>query len=304
MTPPVALSIAGSDSSGGAGIQADLKTFAALGVFGASAITALTAQNTRGVRGVLPVPPDFVVAQVDAVLDDLPVAAVKTGMLATADIVQAVADLAAAGRLPQLVVDPVMVASSGDRLLEPTAERRYLDALLPHAAVVTPNLREAEVLLGSPIRTLADQREAARTLGELGPGAVVVKGGHAVADQPAQAVDVLWDGTSISELRAPRIDTLNNHGTGCTFASATAAALAAGHDVRAAVSLAKDFVSRAVQGGSAWRLGGGHGPLDHFFTTAGEPRELGSGRPCTRDRGRPTPHRPPAGEGRPEAECD
>ena len=264
MTPPVALTVAGSDSSGGAGIQADLKTFAALGVFGTSAITALTAQNTRGVRGVLPVPPDFVVAQVDAVLDDLPVAAVKTGMLATAAIVQAVADLAAAGRLPRLVVDPVMVASSGDRLLEPDAERSYVEELLPHATVLTPNLREAEVLLGGSIRTLAEQRDAARALAELGPASVVVKGGHAVADEPDEAVDVLWDGGSLHELRGPRIDTPNNHGTGCTFASAIAAALAAGDGVGEAVHSGKEFVTRAVRGGAAWQLGGGHGPLDHF----------------------------------------
>lgn len=264
MTPPVALTIAGSDSSGGAGIQADLKTFSALGVFGASAITALTAQNTRGVRGVLPVTPDFVVAQVDAVLDDLPVAAVKTGMLATAEIVEAVAGLAAAGRLPWLVVDPVMVASSGARLLEADAERRYLEALLPHARVITPNLREAEVLLGAPIQTLAEQCEAARALGALGPRAVVVKGGHAVADRPDEAVDVVWDGGLVHELHGERIATRNDHGTGCTFSAAIAAALATGSDVGAAVRLAKDFVFRAVQGGAAWRLGGGHGPLDHL----------------------------------------
>ncbi|SNR79974.1 hydroxymethylpyrimidine kinase/phosphomethylpyrimidine kinase [Blastococcus mobilis] len=163
MTPPVALTIAGSDSSGGAGIQADSKTFQALGVFGATAITALTAQNTQGVRGIHPVPADFVTAQIHAVLDDLPV--VKTGMLATAEIVTAVAELAATGRLPQLVIDPVMVASSGDRLLEPLAERLYLQALLPHAAVITLNLREAEVLLGTAIDTLDDQREPASALG-------------------------------------------------------------------------------------------------------------------------------------------
>src|SRR5690349_879896 len=164
----IALTIAGSDSGGGAGIQADLKTFTAFGVFGTSAITALTAQNTEGVRGILPVPAEFVRAQIDAVLDDLPVAAVKTGMLGTCDVVRAVADLAATGRLPLLVVDPVMVASSGDRLLEPEAERLYRELLVPHAAVLTPNLREAEVLLGSPIRTLAEQRDAAGALGELG----------------------------------------------------------------------------------------------------------------------------------------
>ena len=271
MTPPVALTIAGSDSGGGAGIQADLKTFAALGVFGTSAITALTAQNTVGVRGIHPVPAGFVVEQVEAVLDDLPVRAVKTGMLGTAAVVSAVAGLAASGRLPSLVVDPVMVASSGDRLLEPQAERLYVEALVPHAAVLTPNRREAEVLLGAPIRTLADQREAARALGALGAAAVVVKGGHAVSDARGRAVDVLWDGSSLLELPAPWIDTPNNHGTGCSFAAATAAALARGSGVREAVEAAKAFVHRAVTGGAGWRLGGGHGPLDHFGWAAPHP---------------------------------
>lgn len=269
MTPAVALTIAGSDSSGGAGIQADLKAFAAFGVFGASAVTALTAQNTRGVRAVHPVPAEFVVAQVDAVLDDLTVAAVKTGMLATADIVRAVADLAAGGRLPNLVVDPVMVASNGDRLLEPQAEQLYVAALLPHASVITPNLREAEVLLGTAIRTLAEQHEAACALGARGPSVVVVKGGHAVLDSADEAVDVVWDGVSTYELRAPRVDTSNNHGTGCTFASATAAAMAQGADVQDALEQAKGYVTRAIGGGAPWQLGGGHGPLDHFGWNSG-----------------------------------
>jgi len=262
--PAVALTIAGSDSGGGAGIQADLKAFAAMGVFGTSALTALTAQNTRGVRGVHPCPSDFVVAQVEAVLDDLPVAAVKTGMLATSATVAAVAGLAAAGRLPQLVVDPVMVSSSGHRLLEEAAERSYVEQLLPHARVLTPNLLEAQVLLGASIGTLAEQRDAARALGDLGPAVVVVKGGHAVSDAGNEAVDVVWDGTDLSELRAPRVDTANNHGTGCTFASAIAAGLAGGADVGDAVRAAKAYVSRAVTGSATWRLGGGHGPLDHF----------------------------------------
>jgi hydroxymethylpyrimidine/phosphomethylpyrimidine kinase len=264
MTPPVALTIAGSDSGGGAGIQADLKTFAALGAYGACALTALTAQNTRGVQGVFAVPTDFMVAQVDAVLDDLTVAAVKTGMLATMETVAAVADLAAAGRLPNLVVDPVMVASSGDRLLPEAAVRCYVDQLLPHTYVLTPNLLEAQVLLGMPIRTLAEQRGAARALGALGPRVVIVKGGHAVADTTGEAVDVVWDGQQARELRAPRIDTRNNHGTGCTFSAAIAAGLAHGEPVTAAVEAAKAYLNRAVAGGAAWRLGSGHGPLDHF----------------------------------------
>jgi hydroxymethylpyrimidine/phosphomethylpyrimidine kinase len=268
VTPAVALTIAGSDSGGGAGIQADLKTFAALGVFGASAVTALTAQNTAGVRGVHVPPTDFLVAQVEAVLDDLDVAAVKTGMLATADIVTAVAGLAAAGRLPRLVVDPVMVASSGDRLLDPKAERCYVETLLPHAILLTPNLREAQVLLGTEIRTLAEQHAAARALGALGCAAVVVKGGHPVADAAGQAVDVVWDGTATYELRAPWVDTANNHGTGCTFSAAVTAALARGAGLRDALDTAKAYVSRSVSGGASWRLGHGHGPLDHFGWTS------------------------------------
>jgi hydroxymethylpyrimidine/phosphomethylpyrimidine kinase len=264
MTIPIALTIAGSDSGGGAGIQADLKAMAAVGTFGTSAITALTAQNTRGVRGVFAVPTEFVLAQIEAVLADLPVAAVKTGMLATADTVRAVAGLAAAGRLPQLVVDPVMVASSGDRLLEPEAERLYVVELLPHATVTTPNLREAEVLLGATISTLAEQRDAAAALGALGPSTVVVKGGHAVADTPGEAVDVVWHNGALHELRTPRVDTPNNHGSGCSFASATAALLAQGWSAEEAIQSAKHYVWRALQGGAQWSLGGGHGPLDHF----------------------------------------
>jgi len=264
MNPPVALTIAGSDSGGGAGIQADLKTFAARGVFGTSAITALTAQNTLGVRGVHEVPAAFVVAQIDAVMRDFTVAAVKTGMLATAEIVAIVGKLAAAGRLPNLVVDPVMVSSTGHTLLEPDAQRRYLDDLLPHALVVTPNRREAEVLLGTEIRTLSDQHAAADALGRLGARAVVVKGGHPVDDTGDDAVDVVWDGETTYELRRPWVDTGNNHGTGCTFAAAIAAELAKGAELHDALAVAKEYVSAAVTGGSTWRLGAGNGPLDHF----------------------------------------
>lgn len=268
MTPPVALTIAGSDSGGGAGVQADLKAFAALGVYGTSAVTALTAQNTRGVLGVHPVPAAFVLAQVEAVLGDFQVRSVKTGMLGTTEVVAAVAGLAAAGRLPRLVVDPVMVASSGDRLLERTAEQAYVQLLLPHADVLTPNLLEAQALLGSDICTLADQRDAARALGALGPRAVVVKGGHATSDAGGEAVDVVWDGSAIRELRSKWIDTANTHGTGCTFAAAVAAGLARGSAVGEAIEAAKSYVSRAVRAGSGWQLGGGHGPLDHFLWSA------------------------------------
>jgi len=192
-------------------------------VFGASTITALTAQNTVGVRRVNAVPADFVVAQVEAVLDDLPVAATKTGGLATVDVVRAVGDLASPGRLPLLVVDPVMVATSGDRLLEARAEELYRSVLFPLAVVVTPNLRESEELLRQDISTLAQQPEAARALGELGCRTIVVKGGHQISGAEHQAVDVVWDGTTTYELRTPPVTTRNNHGSGCTFASAIAA---------------------------------------------------------------------------------
>ena len=261
-TPPVALTIAGSDSGGGAGIQADLLTFAALGVHGTSAITALTAQNTVTVTGVHVPPVAFLLAQVDAVLDDLPVAAVKTGMLATEEIVRAVADLAAGGRLPQLVVDPVLVSSTGARLLDPGAERAYTDALFPQALVVTPNTREASALLGRPVATVADARDAARQLTELGPRWVVVKGGH-LADDAGDAVDVVYDaaGDEVTELRAPRIATSNDHGTGCTFGAATAAGLASGADVPRALAAAKAFVHAGLASSAGWRLGAGHGPV-------------------------------------------
>jgi hydroxymethylpyrimidine/phosphomethylpyrimidine kinase len=271
-TPPVALTIAGSDSGGGAGVQADLKTFAAHGVFGTSAITAVTAQSTRAVSGVHPVPAEFVVAQVETVLADLPVKAVKTGMLGTTEVVRAVAGLAAAGRLPHLVVDPVMVSSSGARLLEQIAESAYVDLLLPHAAVLTPNLLEAQVLLKGTISSLAQQREAARALGALGPAVVVVKGGHATSDTATEAVDVIWDGTAVQELRSPRLSTGNTHGTGCTFAAAIAAGLARGLPVAVAVPRAKAYVGRALTGGADWQLGSGHGPLDHLLWGESPPR--------------------------------
>jgi hydroxymethylpyrimidine/phosphomethylpyrimidine kinase len=264
-TPPVALTIAGSDSSGGAGIQADLRTFAAYGVHGASALTALTAQNTVGVQGVHTVPPGFVRAQVDSVVDDLTVAATKTGMLATAAIVSCVAEVVAQRQLPNLVVDPVMVASTGARLLDPEAELAYLDRLIPLARVVTPNRVEAGVLCGRELRTLADMADAALQLAALGPEVVVVKGGDA-DDEGDEAVDVVAvaAGGRIEHLRAPRVGTANDHGTGCSFASAIAASLALGHDHLSALRSAKAFVSRALAGAAGWRLGAGHGPIDHL----------------------------------------
>jgi hydroxymethylpyrimidine/phosphomethylpyrimidine kinase len=268
-TPRVALTIAGSDSGGGAGIQADLLTFASLGVHGTSAITALTAQNTRGVAGVHVPPVEFLRAQLDAVLSDLPVAGVKTGMLATEEIVLAVADAAAAGRLPNLVVDPVLVSSTGARLLDPGAESAYLEALLPRALVATPNTREAAALLGEPVVTVEDARAAARRLADLGPRWVVVKGGHLTAeDAGGDAVDVVHDATTgeSTELRLPRVATRNDHGTGCTFAAATTALLARGTPVPDALAAAKRFVHAGLTASAGWALGAGHGPVGKLGT--------------------------------------
>lgn len=262
-TPPVALTVAGSDPSGGAGVQADLATFAAHGVHGASVLTTLTAQNTTGVQGVHLVPASFVDKQLDSVLDDLTVAAVKTGMLATEEVVRLVAARAAAGQLPNLVVDPVMVASTGARLLDRGAERAYVEALLPHARVATPNLREATVLLGldQPLTCAADVRAHADRLAALVPsGWVVVTGGHVTDDD---AVDLVVGPDGLHELRSPWVATENDHGTGCTFASATAARLALGDDVAAAVAAAKDFVAGRIRRSAGWRMGHGRGPVAH-----------------------------------------
>jgi len=264
-TPPVALTIAGSDSGGGAGIQADLVTFAALGVHGTSVVTALTAQNTVGVDAVHVPPVEFLDAQLDAVLSDLRVAAVKTGMLANEDVIRRVADAAARGRLPNLVVDPVLVSSTGARLLDPGAERAYLDALFPHALVATPNTREVETLLGRPVRSIADATQAAFELGRHGPWWVVVKGGHLddLGEEPGDAVDVVVEVMTgeVTELRMPRVATTNDHGTGCTFAAATAALLARGVPVLEALRTAKQFVHDGLMSSADWRLGAGHGPV-------------------------------------------
>jgi hydroxymethylpyrimidine kinase/phosphomethylpyrimidine kinase len=262
-TPRTALTIAGSDSGGGAGAQADLKTFAAHGVHGACALTAVTAQNTAEVRGVVALEPSFVRLQVETVLDDFDVRSTKTGMLANAGVVAEVAALAAEGRLPQLVVDPVLVTSSGHRLLEPDGVAAYLELLLPRATVVTPNLREAAVLGGTSVDELADvgaRIEVAEKIRAAGPLWVVVKGGH-LADS-ADDVVAGPDGTSV--LEGARVATGNDHGTGCTLSAAMAANLALGMSVPDALHAAKSFVTRALAGAAGWRLGSGHGPLDHF----------------------------------------
>ncbi len=270
-TPAVALTIAGSDSSGGAGVQADLRTFSAHGLHCASAFAALTAQNTVGVQGIHTVPVDFVRAQVISVLDDFDVRAVKTGMLATADIVRCVAELAAERRLPNLVVDPVIVASTGARLLDRDAEAAYVEDLVPRARVLTPNRIEAGVLCGREVRTVAEMAAAAGELAQLGPEVVVVKGGDA-CDEGDQSIDVVViDGTT-HELCAPRVATGNDHGTGCSFAAATAARLALGDDPLAALHHAKSYVHRGLVGAVTWGLGAGHGPIDHFgWNTGTEP---------------------------------
>lgn len=256
---PVALTIAGSDSGGGAGIQADLKTFHAFGVFGTSAVTAVTAQNTLGVTAVHPVPPEVVGAQIDAVAADLRPRALKTGMLATAELVETVAEAIAAHRLRAYVMDPVMVATSGHRLLEPDAEATLARRLVPLAALVTPNLHEAALLTGKDVASLPAMKSAARHLVKMGAGAALVKGGHLPS---GEAADVFWDGNEERVWRRPRIATRHVHGTGCTLSAAVAAGLARGTRLPRAVDLAIDFVARAIV--SAPGLGTGSGPINHF----------------------------------------
>jgi hydroxymethylpyrimidine/phosphomethylpyrimidine kinase len=255
-----ALTIAGSDSGGGAGIQADLKTFAAHGVYGTSAIAALTAQNTVAVTGVHPVPPEFVALQIETVASDIRVDAVKTGMLATPDVVEAVADAISRLALPNVVVDPVMVAKSGDQLLAEAAVDRVRRLLLPRAAVVTPNRMEAEVLTGHAVVNRAQARDAARRLVALGAKAAVVKGGHF---DELDVIDLLYDGAEFHEFRHERQQTRHTHGTGCTFAAAIAANLALGHSLGDSVERAADYLAGAIRHGLA--IGKGHGPLDHFW---------------------------------------
>jgi hydroxymethylpyrimidine/phosphomethylpyrimidine kinase len=262
---PSVLTIAGSDSSAGAGIQADLKTFAALGVYGTCAITAITAQNTLGVSAVQEVPLGVVAAQIDAVVTDIRPDAVKTGMLAGAPIIEVVAVKVREHGLPNLVVDPVMVAKSGDRLLREDAVAALRELLLPLATVVTPNLPEAEALTGRPVRSDEDVRRAAEEIVRLGARAVVVKGGHR---ESAEAVDVLYDGKAFREYSAPRIETASTHGTGCTFASAIAACLARGMPLADAVGEAKAYLTEALR--RAYPIGGGHGPVNHFWRWWGE----------------------------------
>ncbi len=269
MLIPKALTIAGSDSGGGAGIQADLKTFSAFRVFGMSVITAVTAQNSLGVQGVENLPPAFVARQLRSVLEDFGADAAKCGMLSTAPIIDALAATLAEHRVEKLVVDPVMVATavggipgskkSGDALLQPDARKALIDRILPLALVVTPNLPEAEVLAGIRVAELEDMEEAARRIHALGPRYVLVKGGHLKGD----AVDLLWNGRSFTEFTAPRVDSPNTHGTGCTFSAAIAAGLARGQALADSIRSAKAYVTRAIREG--FTAGHGVGQLRHFL---------------------------------------
>ncbi len=262
MKTPIALSIAGSDSGGGAGIQADLKTFSALGVYGTTVITALTAQNTREVRAIHDVPPGFIGTQLDAVLEDMAVDAVKIGMLSRPAVIEAVAAGLDRHGVTRVVLDPVMVAKSGDALLAPEAVATLREVLLPRALVITPNLPEAGVLLDrTPPEDEAGMREAAEALLALGCRAVLVKGGHL---DGSESVDIFHDGSRVQRLAAPRVVTSHTHGTGCTLSSAIAAHLARGLDLAEAVAAAKDYLAGAIAAADSLSVGGGHGPVHHF----------------------------------------
>jgi len=260
----IAVTIAGSDSGGGAGIQADLKTFSALGVYGATVITALTAQNTHGVSAIHDVPPEFVTAQIDAVFSDLAVGAVKIGMLSRAPVIKAVAQGLDRWKQTQVVLDPVMVATSGDRLLAPDAVDMLRRELLPRARVVTPNLPEAAALLDAKIAASeAEMQAQAERILALGAKAVLIKGGHGEGEE---SVDLLLDGQTMTRLAVHRIATQNTHGTGCTLSAAIAAGLAKGQDLATAAREAKEFVTDAIAAADLLEVGGGHGPVHHFHS--------------------------------------
>ncbi len=258
----IAVTIAGSDSGGGAGIQADLKTFSALGVYGASVITALTAQNTLGVQAIYDVPAEFIAAQIDSVFSDLAVSATKIGMLSQVPVIEAVASGLDRHRVANVVLDPVMVATSGDRLLNPDAISALRRLLFPRAALVTPNLLEAAALLDQPVAMGEDDMlaQGQRLIGE-GARAVLMKGGHGTG---ATSLDLLVTPEGLVRLEVPRIDTPNTHGTGCTLSSAIAAGLAKGFPLRQAVSEAKDYVTAAIAASNRLSVGSGHGPTHHF----------------------------------------
>lgn len=251
------LTVAGSDSSGGAGIQTDLKTFAALGVYGTSVITALTAQNTKGVHGIQAIPSEFIARQLEAVLSDIPVQAAKTGMLGDADVISTVTNILTKYRINNLVVDPVMIAQSGQRLLPESAVATLRDKLLPLAMIVTPNLPEAEILLGRKIHSVAEMVTAAREIHLLGPRHVLIKGGHLPG---SKMVDIFFDGNHVHKLSENKLDTIHTHGTGCTYAAAITAYLAKGISPLDAFTRAKKFITRAIAHGVC--IGGGYGPTN------------------------------------------
>ncbi len=260
---PRAMTIAGSDSGGGAGIQADLKTFSALGVYGTSVVTAVTAQDTKGVYAIAEVPDEVVIAQIDVVLEDIGADAVKTGMLSSRSIIENVTDRLEAWGIPHLVVDPVMVAKGGARLLQPTAVEAMKGTLLPHAEIVTPNIPEAEVLAGFAIASDGDARRAAIAIHGLGPRFVVIKGGH----RDGSPDDLVYDGERFVRFSTDRVVTDNTHGTGCTFAAAITALLARGVSPMDAIAGAKAFVTRALL--ASYAIGAGHSPVNHQFGTEG-----------------------------------
>ncbi len=257
------LTIAGSDSGGGAGIQADLKTIAALGCYGASAITALTAQNTTGVRAIHPVPPAFTAAQIDAVLEDIGADAVKIGMLYSSELIRTVAQSLRRWGARHIVLDPVMVAQSGDRLLREEAVEALKEQLIPLADLITPNLPEAEVLLGRPLRGAAEMEEALPDLGRLGSRAVLLKGGHLEGAESTDLLYVPHEGRTVA-FSSPRLATRNTHGTGCTLSAAVAAGLAKGRPLLEAVREAKAYLEAALRAGAGYAIGRGHGPVHHF----------------------------------------
>jgi len=258
----IAVTIAGSDSGGGAGVQADLKTFSALGVYGASVLAALTAQNTLGVTGIHDVPEDFIRAQIDAVFSDLSVDAVKIGMLSRPETIEAVSDRLLAHGATNIVLDPVMVAASGDPLITDASVDVLKSGLFPHMDLITPNLHEAARLLGrDPAANRAEMEEQARQLLEFGPKAVLLKGGH--GEEP-EAADILVMASGVEWYTAPRLATKNTHGTGCTLSSAIAAGLAKGRSLANAVGAAKDYVTAAIQASDTLSIGSGHGPVHHF----------------------------------------
>ncbi|MHA2393333.1 MAG: bifunctional hydroxymethylpyrimidine kinase/phosphomethylpyrimidine kinase [Promethearchaeota archaeon] len=256
------LSIAGSDSGGGAGIQADLKTFSARGVYGMSAITALTAQNTKGVQGVYEIDPNFVGQQIDSVMSDIGADAWKTGMLANEEIIKIVSDRARKYNIELLIIDPVMIAKSGDPLLKPKATDALISELIPLAHVITPNHHEAQELTNIDIKNLEDARKAAKELHTKGAQNVVIKGGHLPG--VIEAIDLVYDGKTYVEFSTPRIATKNTHGTGCTFASAIAAELAKGSNIKKAVHIAKAYLTAAIQKANEIGIGQGYGPTSHF----------------------------------------